>query len=86
MNVSELRLGGLIFDHHHVSCFRRDELQDGEGGGRFLYFCRKRKRFASLNRAQNLATMTAARVKLHNSPELLPLLGWGSASQHPAYF
>lgn len=86
MNVSELRLGGLIFDHHHVSCFRRDELQDGEGGGRFLYFCRKRKRFASLNRAQNLATMTAAWVKPHNSVEPVPLLGWGSGSQHQTYF
>lgn len=28
-----LGLEGLFFDHHHVSCFRRDELQDGEGGG-----------------------------------------------------
>ena len=36
MNVSELRLGGLIFDHHHVSCFRRDELRDG--GGEILVF------------------------------------------------
>lgn len=74
MNVSELRLGGLIFDHHHVSCFRRDELQDG-GGGRFLYFCGKRKPFASLNRDQNLATMTAAWVKLHNSPKPVSLPG-----------
>lgn len=45
MNVSELRLGGLIFDHHHVSCFRRDELQDGGRGGRFLYFLQEKKTF-----------------------------------------
>lgn len=77
MNVSELRLGGLIFDHHHVSCFRRDELQDGGRGGRgrFLYFCRKRKPFASLNRDQNLATMTAAWVKPRNSPQPVSLPG-----------
>lgn len=72
MNVSELRLGGLIFDDHHVSCFRRDELQDGE---RFLYFRRERKPFASLNRDQNLATMTAAWVKPCNSLIPVPLLG-----------
>lgn len=64
MNVSELRLGGLIFDDHHVSCFRRDELRDGE---RFLYFHRKIKPYASLNTDQNSATMTAARVKPCNS-------------------
>lgn len=75
MNVSELRLGGLIFDHHHVSCFRRDELQDGGGGKILVVFCRKRKPFASLNRDQNLATMTAAWVKLRNSLKLVPLPG-----------
>lgn len=41
MNVSGLRLGGLIFDHHRVSCFRRDELQDGEGGGNSCIFAGK---------------------------------------------
>lgn len=49
MNVSELRLGGLIFDHHHVSCFRRDELQDGAGGwgggGEILVFLQEKKTF-----------------------------------------
>lgn len=34
MNVSELRLGGLSSDHHHASCFRRDEPRDGEGRGK----------------------------------------------------
>lgn len=44
MNVSELRLEGLIFDHHHhVSCFRRDELQDG--GGEILVFLQEKKTF-----------------------------------------
>lgn len=34
------------------------------------FFCRKRKPFASLNRDQNLATMTTAGVKPHNSLKL----------------
>jgi len=85
MNVSELRLGGLIFDHHHVSCFRRDELRDG-GGGDSCIFCSKRKPLASLNRDQNLATMTAAWAKPPNSPKPVSLTGSGSGSQHPAYF
>lgn len=45
MNVSELRLGGLIFDHHHVSCFRRDELQDGGGGEDSCSFLQEKKTF-----------------------------------------
>lgn len=44
-------------------------------GGRFLYFCWKRKPCSSLNRDQNLATMTAAWVMPRNSPKPEPFLG-----------
>lgn len=45
MNVSELRLGGLIFDHHHASCFRRDELQDGVWGEILVFLLEKETLF-----------------------------------------